>query len=201
MNNTLYPRPLTLALLAVVGCAHAVPTVLAESSSSAAQAPLARTASATLVPLGKHAVSGSLLLTELAAGGVQIVGSVHGLGQGGLHGFHVHEKGDCSAADGISAGGHFNPTQAVHGDPAAPGSHLGDLGNLQPDHAGNAAVSIVRLGVDLTDGPRSLVGRAFIVHQGVDDLHGQPAGNSGERIACGLIRLTQQAAAGGRRLP
>jgi Cu-Zn family superoxide dismutase len=180
-----------LALLTLVDCAHREPVVLAEASSAPAAA-LARTATATLMPLGKSAVSGSFILTELVDGGVRVVGTVHGLESGGLHGFHVHAKGDCSAPDGSSAGGHFNPQDKPHGDPGTAASHLGDLGNVQADHAGNAEVFVVKKEANLGDGPLSFIGRSLIVHRGVDDLASQPAGNSGDRVGCAVIRRSRE---------
>ena len=185
--------PVIAGLLALpCACAHQEPAVLAQAGGgSAPAAALARTASATLVPLGNSSVTGRLLLTELADGGVKVTGQIHGLGSAGLHGFHVHEHGDCSAADGSSAGGHFNPGGKEHGDPADADSHLGDLGNVQADHAGNATVFVVKKGATLDDSAASWSGRALIVHAKVDDLHSQPAGDAGARVACAVIRLNR----------
>jgi len=104
-----------------------------------------------------------------------------------MFGFHVHEKGDCSSADGMSAGGHFNPTGQQHGNPVSGPHHAGDIPMLQSDANGKAVGSIVLSGVTLTPGPTSLVGHALVVHAGKDDYVTQPTGNSGGRIACGVI--------------
>jgi Cu-Zn family superoxide dismutase len=179
-------------LLALAGCAHSNAVTVAEASgSSAPAAHNARSATAMLVPLGSSGVSGTLTLTELVDGGVKIEGHIHGLRPEGLHGFHVHEKGDCSAADGTSAGGHFNPTGQPHGDPSSQHSHVGDFGNVQANNAGEAEVFTVKKEASLGDDANSLVGRAIIVHKGLDDLASQPAGKSGDRIACAIIRLSR----------
>ncbi len=177
-------------LLLACGCAHRDAAVVAEASGSSAPASrLARRASAQLLPLGSSGVSGTLILTEVLDGGVKIEGQVHGLKPEGLHGFHVHAVGDCSASDGSSAGGHFNPDGQPHGDPAGR-SHLGDLGNIQADHTGMAQVFVMKKAASLDCGASSLVGRALIVHKSVDDMRSQPAGNSGDRVACAVIKLS-----------
>jgi Cu-Zn family superoxide dismutase len=104
----------------------------------------------------------------------------------GPHGFHIHEKGDCSAADASSAGGHFNPTGKPHGGPDSDARHAGDFGNIEADATGNARYS--RTFSDLTlDGESSIIGKAIIVHQKADDLKTQPSGDAGGRIGCGVI--------------
>lgn len=117
--------------------------------------------------------------------GVLVVAELEGLAPG-PHGFHIHEFGDCSAQDGSSAGGHFNPTNKKHGSPDAPEHHAGDLGNIVADNNGYAYYQ--RLDKDLTlSGPNSIIGRSIIVHKDADDFTTQPAGNSGIRIGCGEI--------------
>jgi Cu-Zn family superoxide dismutase len=115
-------------------------------------------------------------------GGLHLEVSATGLSPG-VHGFHVHEVGDCSAPDASSAKGHFNPAGKPHG------SHAGDLPDLTADASGAARLSVDVSGLDLGDGPNSIAGRAFVIHADPDDRHSQPAGNSGKRIACGVIRL------------
>lgn len=146
-------------------------------------------AQAAIVGVGdqKGHVKGSLVLTELPDGGVSISGVISGLTPG-QHGFHVHEHGDCGSADGMSAGGHFNPTKAPHGDTEATHSHVGDLGNIKADKSGRAFVEITKKPATLGTGPSSFLGRSFIVHGGPDDLTSQPAGESGHRIGCGVIK-------------
>jgi Cu-Zn family superoxide dismutase len=106
----------------------------------------------------------------------------------GEHGAHVHEKGDCSAADGASAGGHFNPHSKDHGLPGAEKRHLGDLGNINIGKDGKGSLDITAPGANLKpNDPASFVGRAIIVHSKKDD-GGQPTGNAGGRIGCGVIK-------------
>lgn len=119
---------------------------------------------------------------------IEIVGTVTGLEPNSEHGFHIHEKGDCSAPDASSAGGHFNPTSQQHGNPDSPPHHAGDAHNLHADAQGNAQVDETVTGVTLSDGgPNDILGKAVVVHAKADDYKSQPSGNSGGRIACGVI--------------
>ncbi len=106
----------------------------------------------------------------------------------GWHAVHVHETGDCSADDASSAGAHFNPTGANHGSPHAVGAHhAGDLGNMIVGEDGKGHHVILMPDLTVKAGANSVVGRAIIVHAGVDDLATQPTGNAGGRIGCGVI--------------
>ena len=138
-------------------------------------------ARADLGPASGSAVSGTVAVRALAGGGVHLDVKVSGLSPG-LHGFHVHEVGDCSALDASSAKGHFNPTGKPHG------SHAGDLPDLTADASGNARLSTNVPLLTLDDGSMSIMGRAFVVHADPDDHVSQPTGNSGKRVACGVIR-------------
>jgi Cu-Zn family superoxide dismutase len=100
----------------------------------------------------------------------------------------VHEKGDCSAPDGSSAGGHFNPTQAQHGNPTGSAHHAGDMVNIRSDKEGVAQVDTTAAGTTLHgDSNTDIIGKAIVVHEGPDDYATQPSGNSGKRVACGVI--------------
>ena len=105
----------------------------------------------------------------------------------GKHGFHIHEKGDCSAPDATSAGGHFNPSGNAHGAPDGSPHHNGDLGNLTADAEGKATLDVLVSDLTVKPGPNSVVGRGLIVHADPDDLKTQPTGNSGKRVACAVI--------------
>jgi len=129
-------------------------------------------------------VAGTVTFTKVE-GGVRVVADVTNLTPG-EHGFHIHEKGDCSAPDASSAGGHFNPTGHKHGGPDAEERHAGDLGNLTADASGKAHYDRVDKELQLT-GPNTIIGRSVIVHEKVDDLKTQPTGNAGARVACGVI--------------
>lgn len=110
----------------------------------------------------------------------------------GPHGFHIHEKGDCSAPDATSAGGHFNPSSTKHGSPSTAEHHAGDFGNLTADATGAAtlAIAVPTSQITLSAGsPHSIIGKGLIVHADPDDYTTQPTGNSGKRLACGVISL------------
>jgi Cu-Zn family superoxide dismutase len=148
---------------------------------------------AALSPLGGSGVTGTVTFREEPGGGVFIEAHVNGL-SAGAHGFHVHEWGDCSAADGSSAGGHFNPDAAEHAGPDHPMPHVGDMGNLTADASGHAMLTLISRRMTIGEGPNDVLGRAVIVHANADDLSTQPTGNSGGRIACGIIALKDQPA-------
>lgn len=137
-----------------------------------------------LQPTAGNTVSGWVSF-EPMGDHVHVTAEVKGLTPG-KHGFHVHEKGDCSSGDGKSAGGHFNPTGAPHGGPDAEQRHVGDLGNLEADDTGVARYDRMDMVLRLS-GEHSILGRAIIVHAGGDDFTTQPTGAAGARIACGVI--------------
>lgn len=145
------------------------------------------TAAAT-VTLSGAAVNGSLQFSAVE-GGVQMTGEITGLTASSEHGFHVHQTGDCTAPDFKSAGDHFNPTNAPHGASTSAAHHLGDLASIKSNAEGTATVSGTVAGATLRDGgPHDLVGKALIVHAKRDDYTTQPSGDSGDRIACGVIQ-------------
>lgn len=117
---------------------------------------------------------------------VRVSGTVTGLKANAEHGFHVHEKGDCSSGDGMSAGGHFNPLGKAHGHQGAE-HHAGDMPNLRADAYGNASFSFEVAGITVGSGATDIVGRGLIVHRDPDDYKSQPAGNAGPRLACAVI--------------
>jgi len=119
---------------------------------------------------------------------VRILANVQGLKPGQEHGFHIHEVGDCSSGDGMSAKGHFNPHGKPHGNPSGAEHHAGDLPALKADKGGRAKLDALIDGVTLEPGPQSIVGRGLIIHADPDDFKTQPTGNSGARIACGVIK-------------
>ena len=133
-------------------------------------------------PLGdkeKNKLTGKVVFTKVD-GGVEIVAELTGLTPG-EHGFHVHEFGDCSMADGTCAGGHFNPDGKPHGGPDAAQRHVGDFGNIKADASGKATYKRVDKLVTL-NGPHSIIGRSIIVHAAPDDFS-QPTGNAGTASA------------------
>lgn len=143
---------------------------------------------AVLHPASGSQVMGTVTFTQ-AGSEVKVVADITGLTPG-KHGFHIHEFGDCSAADASSAGGHFNPTKHQHGAPDASDRHAGDLGNIEADASGKAHLEWSDKMMKLS-GDESIVGHAVIVHEKVDDLKTQPTGNAGGRVACGVIGVAK----------
>ena len=145
----------------------------------------AQSAIAQLQPTQGSSATGTVSFTQ-KGNRVGVEAKVSGLTPG-THGFHIHEKGDCSSGDGMSAGGHFNPTGKPHGNPTAPDHHTGDMPMLVADASGNASLSTELGAMTVGSGTTDIVGKAVIVHKDPDDYTTQPTGNSGGRVACGLI--------------
>jgi|EndMetStandDraft_5_1072996.scaffolds.fasta_scaffold16334_1 superoxide dismutase, Cu-Zn family len=172
------------------GAGHGAGQAAGQAAGAKAGATAGAAAYAKLMPTKDSTARGEVTFTpEEADGkkGVRVTASFTGL-QMGEHGFHIHEKGDCSAPDGASAGGHFNPATKPHAARDAAERHTGDLGNLKADPYGMARANFVDTVLAL-DGPNSIVGKAVIIHQNADDFTTQPTGNAGGRLACGVIEL------------
>lgn len=133
-----------------------------------------------------HTATGTISFTQ-AGDKVIIAGEVRGLKPNAEHGFHVHEKGDCSSGDGLSAGGHFNPGGKSHGQHAMGTHHAGDLPSLKADASGVARFNFVSTGISVGSGAADIIGRGLIVHRDPDDYKTQPTGNAGPRLACAVI--------------
>ena len=121
-------------------------------------------------------------------GTVTFVAKLAGLTPG-VHAIHIHEKSDCSAADGSSAGGHWNPTFKKHGKLGEGEAHKGDIGNFTADEKGNGTITFTtkEWSIGSEDETKNILGKGLIVHQGADDYVSQPAGNAGARVACSAI--------------
>lgn len=193
-------RLMPLALLGALGLGACASTPMASSPapasipSSATPTMGSSTSTMQRAIVNLAGASGSLVsgkLTLVPAGnGVRISGDIGGLAPGSSHGFHIHETGDCSAADAASAGSHFNPGGTAHGKAETAPHHAGDIDNIVADPSGVAHVDSRVAGVALGGGGGTdIVGRAFIVHAVPDDYRTQPSGNSGARIACGVVTL------------
>lgn len=143
-------------------------------------------ASASLQPLVNSGVTGTVKLQQQTDGRVLISALVYGLKPSAKHGFHIHENPSCQD-NGEAAGPHFNPLQNTHGAYSTTHHHAGDLPNLQADSQGIAQLNVLSQGLSLTTGTHNAVGRAFVIHAQADDYNSQPNGNSGTRIACGVI--------------
>lgn len=141
-------------------------------------------AMATINPTKGNTVNGTVTFTKVDDG-IKIVADINGLAPG-KHGFHIHEFGDCSD-DAAAAGAHFNPTHHKHGSPEDLDRHVGDLGNLVADEKGSAHYERIDNIISF-DGESSIIGRSIIVHADADDFHTQPAGASGAKMACGVIK-------------
>ena len=179
-------RPALSMLFAIAGLAGCAATPPSPAAYSVV----------TLQPTGGNSTAGMLWLAQQGSQ-VLLRGEITGLKPGQAHGFHVHEKGDCSSGDGVSAGGHLNPDGKPHGAPGA-AHHAGDLPSLQADAAGRAQVRVLVEGTVLGSGPADFAGKGLIVHASPDDYTTQPTGNSGARIACGVISTRSGQDASGR---
>jgi Cu-Zn family superoxide dismutase len=194
--RTLFNLTLSAALLITVSCSpssdQGEPEAAVTPEASSDAIPEEETemtlgfTQAVLAPLGDSGVDGKVSFTAVP-GGVRVEAHVNGLTPGN-HGFHIHDVGDCSSADGSSAGGHFNPMAVDHAGPDADIAHVGDLGNLQANAEGHGMVTMISKRITLGDGTATdIAGRAVIVHADPDDLTSQPTGAAGGRVACGVI--------------
>jgi Cu-Zn family superoxide dismutase len=168
--------------------AESTPNESAAGESSTAQASseeAGKTVQVTFEAKSGSQLAGTATLTE-TGDGVRVLASLENVPPG-EHGAHVHERGDCSAPDGASAGEHFNPTSHPHGLPHSGQRHLGDLGNVSIGGDGRGSIDVVASGANLEpNDPNSFLGKSIIVHEKRDD-GGQPSGNAGGRIGCTVI--------------
>ncbi len=172
MTRAFTPLALAAALtVALAGCA------------STPDGPAAR---AQLQPTRGNTTSGEVRFVQ-RGDKVWVSGEVRGLRPNAEHGFHVHEKGDCSSGDGMSTGGHFNPGGQRHGAHGGGEHHVGDLPSLKADAGGVARFSFESRALAVGSGSNDVVGRGLIVHRDPDDYTTQPTGNSGPRLACAVI--------------
>lgn len=143
---------------------------------------------AVIHPTKNSKVTGTVTFTQ-ERGGIKIEARLRRL-KPGKHGFHIHEWGDCSADDGSSAGGHFNPENQNHGAPTDSVRHVGDLGNIVADDNGVGYYERIDSVLSFT-GTHSIIGRSVVIHKGADDLQSQPTGNAGARLGCGVIGIAK----------
>ena len=159
-----------------------------EGKDEAADTRVMRHAVARMAATTGNNATGTVTFTEVP-GGIHVVASFEGVPEG-EHGFHVHEKGDCSSGDGMSAGAHWNPEGVAHAGRDAAIRHVGDLSNISADTHNGAKAEFVDLILTL-DGSNSIIGKGFILHADEDDLISQPSGAAGVRISCGVIELAR----------
>ena len=136
----------------------------------------------------ESSVTGNVVFTQ-DQGVVTMIAVLSGLTEG-EHAIHIHEKADCSSSDGKSTGGHWNPTAQPHGKWGnETGYHKGDIGNLTADANGHATITKItdEWCIGCGDETKDIVGKAIIVHQGIDDFTSQPSGAAGSRVSCGGI--------------
>ncbi|MGZ7039605.1 MAG: superoxide dismutase family protein [Thermoanaerobaculia bacterium] len=162
---------LAILLLVTLGCAHT-------------KQPMA---TAMLQPSVGSTAHGSVHFTQLADGTVDVQIDLTGVPPG-VHGFHVHDKGDCGD-NGMAAGGHFNPMNMPHAAPDAASHHAGDFGNVTAEANGEVHTKFNTHSITLGTGTNSAIGHAVILHANPDDLTTQPTGNAGARIACGIVNM------------
>lgn len=161
----------------------AMSSLLAACASMQATGPKA---TATLESRSGSSVTGTVSFQTVGQK-LRVEATVAGLTPG-EHGFHVHEAGDCSASDASSAKGHFNPAGRPHGHHGSSERHAGDMPNLVADSYGRATLSAEVDMLSLSEGPAGILKRSVVIHADPDDYKSQPAGNSGKRVACGVIR-------------
>jgi len=168
-----------VAVVAFIGCS---------GDKGADQKPAVSKAMAVLHPTQGNKVEGTVTFMK-ERNGIRVMAQVIGL-KPGLHGFHIHEFGDCSPPDARNAGDHFNPAKMPHGGPTSEKKHVGDLGNIEAGENGvgkyDAVVSQLAF-----DGQNSIIGRSVVVHALPDDLTTQPTGGAGARQACGVIGIVK----------
>ena len=174
-------RLASLLTILVCGCAtsSSTPHATAARASTAAGGG----AVAMLEARSGSSVTGTARATP-SSGGLALHVEIQGATPG-EHGVHIHEKGDCSDPKATSAGGHYNPAGgAHHGGLNTPVRHGGDLGNILVDSSGKGSLDVDVPGLSIDQ----VVGKAVVVHEKQDDLQTDPAGNSGARVACGVLQ-------------
>jgi Cu-Zn family superoxide dismutase len=144
-------------------------------------------AKATIESRSGSKATGRAVFTELPSGGVKVEVWIENAAPGS-HGLHLHEKGDCSAADASSAGAHFNAAGNPHAGPADKARHNGDLGNIEVGADGNGHLEITSDLLTVKPGPNSVVGKSVVFHEKADDLKTQPSGAAGGRFGCGVVQ-------------
>lgn len=163
--------------------------VFAGLAGCSASSPKIEKAIVTISPTKGHLTKGVVTFTQQPENQLKIEGKITGI-KPGQHGLHIHQWGNCSAKDGTSAGGHFNPSNHQHGSPNAEVRHVGDLGNITANQDGVSTFSFVVTDLTLS-GAKGILGRGLIVHENPDDFTSQPTGAAGARIGCGVVGISQ----------
>ncbi len=151
--------------------------------------PAPPTALAIIESRSDSKVTGKVIFTQLSSGQTKAEVWISNATPGS-HGLHIHEKGDCSAPDATSAGGHFNAAGNPHAAPSDKARHNGDFGNIEIGADGKGYMVITSDMLTVTPGPDCVVGKSVIFHEKADDLKTQPTGAAGARYGCGVVILT-----------
>ena len=201
MNSLQWNRCAVLALILVLPLAACRPGEEADVEgaepmgetelTTEAPGPVSEAESLAALATLEGQAAGTVRFVEVD-GGVRVIADLTGVTPPGLHGLHLHEHGECGG-DHTVAGGHFNPTGAEHACPPTAPRHAGDLGNVEVAEDGSAHLELTTDLLSLT-GADSIIGRAVILHGGEDDCTTQPTGDSGDRLACGVVALSQPSA-------
>jgi Cu-Zn family superoxide dismutase len=189
MKTKIIASYLLMLLLIILNSCHGCMRMKMKPMEHHGPMMMLKKAVAVLHPTGGNSVSGIVTFTK-EANGIRVVADIKGLTPG-VHGFHIHDYGDCSSADGNSAGGHFNPMEMPHSAPTSEKRHIGDLGNITADDSGNAKLDWLDTHISF-EGHHSIIGRSVIVHASPDDLTSQPTGAAGARVACGVIGVAKE---------
>lgn len=188
MRWTMWTLSALLAVFPLAGCSQGTTTGPDSKEQQETEQQQTITATAQLQNADGDQV-GTATLTE-GEDGVEIRLEAKDL-KPGKHGFHIHETGTCEAPDFKSAGGHFNPEDKAHGVDNPQGSHVGDLPNLEIGSDGKGELTATAKGATLEEGKNSLLkegGTALVIHAEPDDMKTDPAGDAGDRVACGVIQ-------------
>lgn len=153
----------------------------------------AKNAVANIMPAGAASTqpafgktTGTVTFTQ-KGNNVKVVADLKGMPPG-MHGIHIHEKGDISSGDLNSAGAHYDPDKHLHGGPTTSPVHAGDLGNIEAAADGSAHMELTVDNISI-GGRNDILGKSVIIHAKADDYSTQPSGNSGARIAGGVIQM------------
>ena len=191
MKNILTTFGIKTSLLLLIGISLSfVSCDRAQQHTSVMSTPIAKQAIATIGPTSGNSVTGMAIFTQ-TGDEISLTIEIQNASPG-IHAVHIHESGDCSAPDGTSAGGHWNPTGVAHGKWGEGEFHLGDIGNITVGEDGTGSIELT---TDLweidTGSDVDVVGKGIIVHAGADDFTSQPSGAAGARIGCGVIALAE----------
>jgi Cu-Zn family superoxide dismutase len=192
MKNILTTFGIKISFLLLIGMSLALTSCeRIRQQTGVLSVPSAKQAIATIGPASDSSVTGTAIFTQT---GDEIVLTIEIQNASpGMHAVHIHESGDCSAPDGTSAGGHWNPTGVAHGKWGEGEFHLGDIGNITVGEDGVGSIELMTNLWEIGTGSDvDVVGRGIIVHAVADDFTSQPSGNAGARIGCGAIALVEE---------